>query len=189
MTRMILASCLAWAWTILAGATAPAQPDAKVPDPDPELERKSFRVAPGFEVNLFAADPMLAKPIQMNFDPAGRLWVVSSAVYPQIKPGQKANDKVLILEDPRGAGKADKVTVFADGPPVPTGIGPGHGGALVAEQTGPIHPQATRGKGKAGPPRLVPSGFRNGEKQHLLHTLRWGPDGLLYFNQSTYIHS
>ena len=39
-----------------------AQADAKVPDPDPELERKSFIVAPGFEVNLFAADPLLAKP-------------------------------------------------------------------------------------------------------------------------------
>ena len=43
----------------------------KIPDPDPEIERKSFQVADGFEVNLFAADPLLAKPIQMNFD-AGR---------------------------------------------------------------------------------------------------------------------
>src|SRR5690348_12030930 len=71
----------------------------KVPDPDPETERRSFQVADGFEVNLFAADPLLAKPIQMNFDPAGRLWVATSEVYPQIKPGQKANDKIIILED------------------------------------------------------------------------------------------
>ena len=91
------------------------QRDAKVPDPDPELERKSFVVADGFEVNLFAADPLLAKPIQMNFDPAGRLWVACSEVYPQIKPGQKANDKILILEDTNGDGRADKTTVFADG--------------------------------------------------------------------------
>ena len=48
-----------------------------IPDPDPEVERKSFIVADGFEVNLYAADPVLAKPIQMNFDPQGRLWVVS----------------------------------------------------------------------------------------------------------------
>src|SRR4051812_30624430 len=52
---------------------AGAQRDATVPDPDPEVERRSFQVADGFEVNLFAADPLLAKPIQMNFDPAGRL--------------------------------------------------------------------------------------------------------------------
>ena len=70
-----------------------------IPDPDPEIERKSFIVADGFEVNLYAADPLIAKPIQMNFDPAGRLWIASSEVYPQIKPGQVANDKVA---DPRG---------------------------------------------------------------------------------------
>src|SRR5437870_2355982 len=85
-----------------------------IPDPDPEIERRTFQVADGFEVNLFAADPLLAKPIQMNFDAAGRLWVASSEVYPQIQPGQKANDKILILEDTNGDGKADKTTVFAD---------------------------------------------------------------------------
>src|ERR1700694_1462118 len=69
----------------------------KIPDPDPEIERRSFQVADGFEVNLFAADPLLAKPIQMNFDAAGRIWVACSEVYPQIKPGQKDNDKVVIL--------------------------------------------------------------------------------------------
>ena len=73
-----------------------------IPDPDPELERKTFIVAEGFEVNLFAADPLMAKPIQMNFDAQGRLWVASSEVYPQIEPGQKATDKILVLEDNDG---------------------------------------------------------------------------------------
>src|SRR5262245_798872 len=98
----------------LIPSVAFAQRDAKVPDPDPELERKTFIVAPGFEVNLFAADPLLAKPIQMNFDPQGRLWVATSEIYPQIKPGEKANDKIIILEDTAGDGKADKTTVFAE---------------------------------------------------------------------------
>src|SRR5687768_5441472 len=88
-----------------------AQANAKVPDPDPELERKTFIVCDGFEVNLFAADPLLAKLIQLNFDPQGRLWVASSEVYPQIKPGQVANDKIIVLEDADGDGKADKTTV------------------------------------------------------------------------------
>src|SRR5713226_5706247 len=104
---------------------ASAQRDAKVPDPDPELERKSFQIADGFEVNLFAADPLLAKPIQMNFDAAGRLWIAASEVYPQIKPGQKATDKVIVLEDTKGVGQADKVTVFAEGLLIPTGLEPG----------------------------------------------------------------
>src|SRR5204862_1272665 len=108
---------------------AHAQRDVKdVPDPDPELERRALQVADGFEVNLFAADPLLAKPIQMNFDAAGRLWVASSEVYPQIKPGQKADDKILLLEDKDGDGQADRTTVFADGLLIPTGVEPGHGG-------------------------------------------------------------
>src|SRR6186713_3011374 len=72
--------------------------------PDPEIERKAFKVTDGFEVNLFAADPLLAKPVQMNWDAQGRLWVASSETYPQIKPGEKANDKILVLEDADGDG-------------------------------------------------------------------------------------
>src|SRR5271157_4723182 len=104
---------------LTAPALARAQSDARVPDPDPEIERRSFILPKGFEVNLYAADPLLAKPIEMNFDAAGRLWVATSEVYPQIKPNQKANDKIVVLEDSRGAGKADKVTVFADGLLIP----------------------------------------------------------------------
>src|SRR5262249_7723378 len=119
---------------------ASAQRDiTQIPDPDPEIERRSFQVAEGFEVNLFAADPLLAKPIHMNFDPAGRLWVATSEVYPQIKPGQKANDKIIILEDRQGTGRADKTTVFADGLLIPTGIEPGDGGAYVANSTELLH--------------------------------------------------
>ena len=69
-----------------------------IPDPDPEIERKSFIVADGWEVNLYAADPQIAKPIQMNFDPQGRLWIASSEIYPHIKPGEKANDRILVVD-------------------------------------------------------------------------------------------
>src|SRR6516225_1793498 len=119
-----------------------------IPDPDPELERRSFQVADGFEVNLFAADPLLAKPIQMNFDARGRLWVACSEVYPQIKPNQKADDKIIVLEDTKGAGKADKVTVFAKGLLIPTGLEPGDGGVYVANSTDLLHLTDTRGTGK-----------------------------------------
>src|SRR5256885_15054785 len=67
--------------------------------PDPEIERRSFKVADGFEVSLFAADTLVAKPIGMNFDPAGRLWIATSTVYPQVKPGEVPNDKIAALED------------------------------------------------------------------------------------------
>src|SRR3954471_7977399 len=160
-----------------------------IPDPDPEVERRSFQVADGFEVNLFAADPILAKPIQINFDPAGRLWVASSEVYPQIQPGQEANDKILVLEDVDGDGKAEKTTVFADGLLIPTGVEPGDGGAYVTNSTELLHMRDTDGDGKADLRRAVLSGFGTEDTHHILHTLRWGFDGQLYFNQSIYIHS
>ncbi|MCS6863474.1 MAG: HEAT repeat domain-containing protein [Gemmataceae bacterium] len=173
----------------IAPASALAQRDAKVPDPDPELERKTFILPEGFEVNLYAADPMLAKPIQMNWDARGRLWVASSEVYPQIQPGQKANDKILILEDTTGDGQADKVTVFADGLLIPTGVEPGDGGAYVANSTELIHLSARQPGGRADTTRVLLSGFGTEDTHHIIHTFRWGPDSRLYFNQSIYIHS
>ena len=182
-------TCLVLLAFFLGAVDARAQTGAKIPDPDPEIERKSFILPEGFEVNLFAADPLLAKPIQMNFDARGRLWVASSEVYPQIKPGQKANDKIIILEDTKGEGRADKVTVFADGLLIPTAIEPGDGGAYVANSTELLHLSASKPDGKADKQRVVLSGFGTEDTHHILHTLRWGPEGLLYFNQSTYIHS
>ncbi len=146
-------------------------------------------MADGFEVNLFAADPLLAKPIQINFDPAGRLWVASSEVYPQIQPGQKANDKILVLEDTDGDGKSDRTSVFADGLLIPTGVEPGDGGAYVGNSTELLHLADTNGDGKADRRRVVLSGFGTEDTHHIVHTLRWGFDGQLYFNQSIYIHS
>jgi putative heme-binding domain-containing protein len=184
----------------------------QIPDPDPEIERRSFQVADGFEVNLFAADPLLAKPIQMNFDPAGRLWVACSAVYPQIQPAHEPNDKIIILEDRAGKGRADKTTIFAQGLLIPTGVVPGDGGCYVAEGTRVLHLSnadrlaATRSAERGERPvaeapgsdrknvesprrRIVLSGFGTQDTHHLIHTLRWGPDGMLYFNQSVYIYS
>jgi putative heme-binding domain-containing protein len=171
------------------GAIFPFQKSVPVVDSDAEVERKSFEVADGFEVNLFASDPLLAKPIQMNFDARGRLWVASSEVYPQIKPGEIANDKVVILEDTNDDGKADKTTVFADKLLIPTGIEPGDGGAYVANSTELLHLIDTDGDDKADARKVVLSGFGTEDTHHILHTLRWGPDGMLYFNQSIYIHS
>jgi glucose/arabinose dehydrogenase len=173
----------------VVSSSALAQKDAQVPDPNPEIERKALQVADGFEVNLFAADPLLAKPIQINFDSSGRLWAACSESYPQIKPGQVANDKIIVLEDTDGDGKADKTTVFADGLLIPTGLEPGDGGVYVGASTDLLH--LSRPDGDKGPlrRRVILSGFGTEDTHHMVHTLRWGHDGMLYFNQSIYIHS
>jgi putative membrane-bound dehydrogenase-like protein len=157
--------------------------------PDPEIERASFKVTDGFEVNLWAADPQLAKPSQMNWDAQGRLWVTSSSMYPQIKPGETPADKVIVLEDTNNDGKADKATVFADGLLLPSAVAPGDGGAYVANSTELLHFKDTDGDGKSDQRQVVLSGFGTEDTHHILHTFRWGPDGRLYMNQSIYIHS
>jgi putative heme-binding domain-containing protein len=166
------------------------QDDRKdTPDPDVQKELKSFKVADGFEVTLWAAEPLVAKPIQMNWDADGRLWVVSSTAYPHLKTGEEANDKVFVIEDTDGDGKADKSTVFAEGLITPTGILPGDGGVYVANSTEILHFSDTDGDGKADKKRRILNGFGTADTHHLIHTFRWGPEGHLYFNQSIYIYS
>ena len=171
-------------------AQASAQRDLKnIPVPDPELEKATFKVPEGFEVTLFAADPSIAKPIQMNFDEDGRLWIASSEVYPQIVPGAPATDRVVVVEDTNHDGVADKTHVFAEGLLIPTGIAPGDGGVWVANSTELLHYKDNDGDLKADEKKVVLSGFGTEDTHHILHTLRWGYDGFLYFNQSIYIHS
>jgi glucose/arabinose dehydrogenase/lysophospholipase L1-like esterase len=148
-----------------------------------------FETVPGLEVSLFAQHPLLAKPFQINFDPQGRLWVATSITYPHIQPGYDANDKILILEDKDNNGQADVSTVFADRLLIPTGVAPGDGGAYVAQGNELVHLKDTDRDGKADVRRVVLSGFGTEDTRQLIHTLRWGPDGFLYFNQSANIHS
>jgi putative heme-binding domain-containing protein len=186
------AASLLWSALILLGSSGAAMAQREltnIPVPDPSEELRSFTVAEGFEVNLFAADPQIHKPIQINFDPQGRLWVAASEIYPQIAPGQVANDKILILSDEDGDGVADKTQVFADGLLIPTGVEPGDGGAYVANSTELLHLVDTNGDDRADESRILLSGFGTEDTHHIIHTFRWGPEGLFYFNQSIYIHS
>ena len=148
-----------------------------------------FELAEGLEISLYAQNPLLSKPIQMNFDARGRLWVASSSVYPQIRPGQSAEDAVVVLEDRDQDGLAETSTVFAEGLLIPTGIEPGDGGVYVGQSTELLHFKDTDGDGKADQRKVILSGFGTEDTHHMLHTLRWGHDGRLYMNQSIYIHS
>ncbi len=162
-----------------------AVPKPRAPQPVP-----TFTVADGFEVNLWAENPSLHKPIHMNWDAQGRLWVASSEVYPQIQPGQPATDSVVVLEDTDGDGKADKHTVFADGLLIPTGVLPDdRGGVYVAASSQLLHFADTDGDGRADKKTIVLSSFGTEDTHHNLHTLRWGYDGHMYLNQSIYTHT
>ena len=98
----------------------------------PEDERKGFRVPAGFEVQLVAAEPDVRKPININFDDRGRLWVTESVEYPfAAAPNAPHRDTVRILEWKKGEGPADEVTTFTSGLNIPIGVLPEKDGALV----------------------------------------------------------
>ena len=183
ITRLLLAVSLT---TLIAFAQRGLK---DIPDPDPVKQAATFNLPEGMEIQLVASDPMIAKPVQMNFDSKGRLWLVSSGMYPHIIPGAEENDKVLILEDTNGDGVADKRTVFADNLHIPTAVLPADGGAYVANSTEIIFLKDTDGDGKADERRVVLSGFGTEDTHHIVHTFEQGPDGMLYFLQSIYIHS
>jgi len=169
-----------------AGGAEAHVPAQKVQISVPSLPHPNFIVDDNLEVTLWAEDPMIKKPIQINFDPQGRLWVVTSEIYPQIAPGQAATDKIIILEDTTGKGRADRATVFADNLSIPTGMVPGNGGVYVGQNTDLLFLHDSDADGRADQRRIVLSGFGTEDTHHNVHTLRWGPDGALYFSQSIY---
>ncbi|HZY79351.1 MAG TPA: PVC-type heme-binding CxxCH protein, partial [Cyclobacteriaceae bacterium] len=97
----------------------------------PEEELKGFIVPEGFEITLFASEPDIDKPMNLTFDAKGRMWVTQSFEYPfPTGPGLKSTDKLTILEDTNGDGKADKFTVVSDTMNIPIGILPTSDGAI-----------------------------------------------------------
>lgn len=160
-----------------------------IPNPDVKVQEAGFRLPKGAKINLFASDPQISKPIQMNWDGQGRLWVVGSPMYPHIEPGQKETDQLFVLEDTNGDGTADQVTEFAKDLHIPTAVLPGDGGVYIANSTEVLFLKDSDGDGKADQRRVVLSGFGTEDTHHLLHTFRWGPAGYLWMNQSIYIHS
>lgn len=96
----------------------------------PEEEMAGFRLPPGFEITLFASEPDITKPINMEFDDRGRLWVTQSSEYPVAAGPGTGKDRITILEDTDGDGKADVFTPFDTTLNIPIGIMPVADGAL-----------------------------------------------------------
>ena len=163
-------------------------PTAKPQSPDEELA--SFQIMDGFAVNLFASEADgIVKPIQMRWDERGRLWVACALSYPQIKPGEKANDYVLVCEDTDGDGKADKFHKFVEGLFMPAGIELGDGGLYVAQGTELLHFKDTDGDDKADTKRIVLGGFGTADSHQMINCINWGFGGELWFTQGHHIYS
>jgi putative heme-binding domain-containing protein len=159
---------------------------------DPEKAIDKMKVGKGMKVNLFASEkdfPELVNPVQMSFDPQGRLWVAVWPTYPHWKPKEAMNDKILILEDTKGTGRADKCTVFADGLHCPTGFEFWNGGLLVAQAPDLMFLKDTKGTGKADLRMRVLSGLDSADTHHTSNSFVLDPGGGLYFQEGTFHHT
>ena len=155
-------------------------------------ELKSFTIDPRFEVNCFASEeefPDIACPIQIRWDSRGRLWVACSTTYPHVYPGQEPKDKIVILEDTDGDGKADKSTVWADDVHIPLSFEFGNGGVFVSEEPDFSFLKDTNGDGKADLRLRTLTGFGCEDSHHALHDFVWTPDGDLIFRDSIFLNS
>jgi putative heme-binding domain-containing protein len=156
---------------------------------DGEQAIQKMTVAKGMKVTLFTSEkewPELAKPVQMQFDPQGRLWVAVWPSYPHWKPTEEMNDKILIFEDTRGTGKADKMTVFADHLNCPTGFEFYNGGVLVAQAPDLLFLKDTKGTGKADLRTRVLSGLDSADSHHTANSFALDPGGALYWQEGTF---
>jgi putative heme-binding domain-containing protein len=185
-------------WRALAGqppvpvgvrSRIPEEPPSEAPQ-SPDEELAGFRVQDGFRVNLFASEADgLVKPIQMRWDERGRLWVACTVSYPQIKPGERADDYILVCEDTDRDGKADRFHRFAEGLFMPSGLELGDGGLYVAQGTELLHLRDTDGDGRADERRIVLGGFGTGDSHQMINGLNWGFGGELWFTQGHHIYS
>jgi putative heme-binding domain-containing protein len=145
--------------------------------PDEAIE--AMTVPPGFAVELVASEPDIVNPIAMAFDDRGRIWITESLEYPRKKPGP-GRDRVKVLEDTDSDGRADKITEFAGGLNIPTGIALGYGGVWVLNAPDLLWLQDSDGDGRADRTEVVVTGFGRADVHELPSTLTWGPDGWLY---------
>lgn len=174
---LILASCLS------CFAQEERIPHAQDKPPGPALspaEAIAKMVVPeGFSVELVASEPDIVNPVSMTIDERGRFWITESLEYPRREAGP-GKDRVKILEDTDGDGKADKFSVFMEGLNIPSGIAVGHGGVWIANSPDILFVQDTDGDGKADTSEVVVTGFGRDDTHELPNSLTWGPDGWLY---------
>ncbi|HMP59873.1 MAG TPA: HEAT repeat domain-containing protein [Gemmatales bacterium] len=175
---------------VLLLATAPgfAEPETSPFPTGPECAAR-MTVPPGFKATCFASEPQIVKPIAMDIDERGRVWVLECLSYPQKLPPGQGRDRIKILEDTNGDGVCDKVTLFADKLNLATGLAIGHGGVFVGEAPELVFLEDTNGDGVADKRTVLLDGWGYQDTHETLNSFIWGPDGWLYGCHGVFTHS
>ncbi len=154
---------------------------------------EAFTTAPGYEISLFASEgqfPDLANPVQLSFDNKGRLWVATMPSYPHYKVGdERPDDKIIILTDTDGDGRADEQHVYADGLHIPVGFEISHDGVYVTQGTNLIFLEDTDGDDTADRSTILLSGFDDHDTHHAISAYCADPSGAFYMGEGIFLHT
>jgi mono/diheme cytochrome c family protein/glucose/arabinose dehydrogenase len=162
----------------------------KLPPPPvltPEQALRTLRLAePGLEVQIVAAEPLIAAPVAISFDPLGRLYVCEMRGYMRDVEGTTEHEptgRISRLTDTDGDGRMDQASIFVDQLVMPRAVlAVGEDGALVAEPPNLIHFRDTDGDGVADSRTVVATDFgrKGGQPEHMANSPTPFPDNWIY---------
>ena len=155
----------------------------------PMEEQAGFRLPPGFEIQLYASEPDIGKPLNMAFDAKGRMWLTQSYAYPFADTTGTAKDKISILEDTDGDGSADKIITFAEGLNIPIGILPVQDGAIAYSIPSIDHYFDRDGDGKVDERKVLYKGFEYKDTHGMINNLVRSWDGWIHADHGFANHS
>jgi putative membrane-bound dehydrogenase-like protein len=147
------------------------------PPYSPEQALQTFQLADDFQIELFAAEPLISDPVAMEVDEHGRTYVVEMHGYPLDVGG---SGRIMLLADTDRNGRPDRSTVFADGLRLPTGIMRWKNGVLVTDSPEVWYLEDADGDGRADVKREVLTGFALSNPQHTTNTPIYGLDNWIY---------
>ena len=159
----------------------------------PEKAVAAMTVPDGFEVNVFASEPMITQPMAFCWDDRGRLWIAENREYDGIENGIEVTGKsrILILEDTDRDGVADSRKVFLDGVVFPSAIAVGFDGLWLGAVPNLLFVPDRDGDDRADVEDIEVrlTGWGRDDLHEIMNSFNWGPDGWLYGLQGVFTHS
>ncbi len=147
----------------------------------PEESMKHLVTFPEFEISMFASEPDIYKPLWLAFDHKGRAWISETIDYPnELQSLGEGRDRLKIVEDTDGDGKADKFTVFADNLSIPTSFVFSNGGVIVVHSGRTEFFKDTDGDDRADERKVLFEGWSMRDTHATVSHLRYGFDNWIW---------
>ena len=166
----------------------PAPPQPAAPPQPVQLPLDLFKVPDGLEVTLWATSPLLRNPTNIDIDRDGRIWVAEGVRYRSHHARQPEGDKIVVLQDTDGDGKADSTHTFVQEPGLvaPLGVSVIDNKVIVAQPPDMIVYTDVDRNLRFDPAvdkrEVLLTGFQGINHDHSLHSVTVGPDGKWVWN-------